>query len=721
MRLPAYLSFKKNKSNEVGKAEGNVEENIKHDTEHHFNQSHSVDQADGMQNPFAHESVVEQSSLSDFKHENNSLDGGTTASFLSSSSSFSSLKTKALLNAEKYRKKLSDENYQDKIQHNIKKSFNQMGGLLKEPFSLIVFQAGSFGLHGALINNGRDEISMGGFATSSSVDFTRAISEVLGQLKAQHKRLPKKAILLSPSVVSNLVLLPVSPLRPRSNEQMQELIRWELEGAMTQQSIQWKIGSMLVERGRMTAEQRNHVLEELEITQAQSTSKAMSRFGDLAIQLAYIRRDDLEECFALQGKLVALDDELEYGWQASETSKKAPSDEILLSQEDDNDSSHPWLVSGMSKTVRRRWLGAFNLNGLSLEAFYPTVSSPFASLAIGAGQSIKGAPQKLLLLEVYQEQLALISGKQGVVTGTHTGVRQPGQLTAAECLELLRDNTSDVKCLYIAANGIENIQQVMLAITEQLNIEVQLISRPFINFNWPDDINADALLGIHGASNHFYEHIDRKCLSQINTTEKKEQAWKSWLNTKNYTIAAGVLLVCAMTGFLGWMKWSTVVHTTRLAELSAKYDKEIALQQKLKATYSDSLKVENEIKRGNKRLIRLNELLATQGANAGYRQQSVHSLLKVFVLSLSPSASVSSISKNEQDQFFLEVIIPSNLEGQELVSRLDRLAKPLRYQVAESSVNAQAGGRAYHVKITLDYNAGLSQYFERLAGRPSSR
>jgi len=600
----------------------------------------------------------------------------------------------------------------------IKRSLIQVSGLLKEPYTLIAFQAGSFGLHGALISNGRYEAKIGAFATSSRVDFTRAITEVLEKLKLEHKRLPKRAILLTPSVVSDLVTLPVSPLRPRTNDQMQELIRWELEGAITQQNVQWKVGSILVERGHMTAEQRNHVLEELEIRQAQGGPKSLARFGDLAVQLGHISRENLEECFALQGKLVAVDDDLEYGWQASEVSNAAPSDEVLLSLEDDSDSSHPWLVSGMSKTVRRRWLGAFNLNGISLEAFYPTVSSAFASLAQRDASDGVQNEQKQLLLEIYQEQLALISGDKRTVTEIETNGRRMGPISASECLDLLEGHVSGVDRLYIASNGIEDVRFLMPELAEQLNIEVQQLSAPDNHFTLPEHIHPDVLLGLHGVSNHFLKHMPAKRLSRVNTREVKEQAWKSWLTPKSATIAASIIMLCGMFGFLGWMQWKTTHHAARLAELTAKYDQEMSLKQQLESAYGDSIDIIQKIKQVNSTIAVVKSLLADQAANNSYRQQSVQSLLKVFVLSLSPYVSISNITKEAGDQFTLEAQASSNLEGQEFVARVDRLAKPLRYQVTDSVVVLQKGkDTSFHVTMTLDYNAGLSGAFEKLVSR----
>mgnify|MGYP000532930094 CR=1 FL=1 len=605
----------------------------------------------------------------------------------------------------------------------IKRSLLQISGLFKESYAIIVFQAGSYGLRGALMSNGRHEAKIGEVASSNSVDFTRSITEVLAKLKEKNKRLPKRAILLTPSVVSDLIQLPVSPLRPRSQEQMQELIRWELESAITQQNVQWKVGAILVERGHMTAEQRNNVLVEMDIRHAQGGPRSLSRFGDLAVQLGYVERAHLEECFALQGKLVAIDDELEYGWQACEVSGGKLTDESLLSQEEDNDSSHPWLVTGMSKTVRRRWLGAFNLNGISLEAFYPIVGSAFASLAQreakqdfqdanNGGLVIeKLAEGKQWLLEVYQDQLALISGDQSIITNIETCGRRAGALTATECLDFMGDRPLNVKRLYVASNGVEDIQALMSELAEQLNVEVQLLSASVLEFSLSEHLHRDSLLGIHGVANHYLKHMPAKRLSRISAREVKEQAWKSFLTPKKIVMGSGLILVCSMFGFLGWMYWNTEYYSTRLVELEAKYDKDMALKQQLQAAYGESLNIQQNILQAIKKEKEIKLLLVEQQANSGYRQESVKSLLKVFALALSPYVAISNVSK-EGDVFKLKARSSSNLEGQEFIASVDRLSKPLRYQVTSSNVALSGSGGVYQVSLTLDYNADLSRSFE---------
>ncbi|MCP4326525.1 MAG: hypothetical protein GY787_32785, partial [Alteromonadales bacterium] len=98
--------------------------------------------------------------------------------------------------------------YKDSISH-IKLPELGSGGLL-------VFQSGSFGLRAALFKADKDYASIKGFAESRQVDFTRAIAEIHQDLNKQHGSVPKRCLLISPSLVSAKLSLPVSPLKPKA-------------------------------------------------------------------------------------------------------------------------------------------------------------------------------------------------------------------------------------------------------------------------------------------------------------------------------------------------------------------------------------------------------------------------------------------------------------------------------------------------------------------------
>lgn len=555
---------------------------------------------------------------------------------------------------------------------------NALGGLSLGPsYALIAFQAGSFGLRGALIRNTRHYSVPAVVAESRNVDFTRAIAEVLEQLKQQQKRLPQRAILITPSVVSALVDLPVSPLRPRSDEQMQELIRWELEGAITQQNKQWLIGSMLVERGYLSPTQRDELVTELQLRQSQGGESAMIRFGDLAVQMKYISYAQLEECFALQGKLVALDDDLVYGWQAEESRlEQTLSDEALLSTEEDNNSAHKWLVSGMSKAVRHRWVGAFNLNGLKIEAFYPSVGASFASL------SQRSNDQEQWLIELHQEQLACISGHAGGVTEIQVAERLSGEIDAHQINQLTGVLPADLKQLFINHQGQLDDSQ-LLEISQILGVNLQSLTLDVPDLTTPDDLSHDALLSLSGAADHFLLHVSRARLSWIAARDAEPPLWKKLLQPKALKLGIAATVVLALSGFMVWMHVNMWQQEQRLAELSARFEKESAMKQQFGSIISQQSGLKQQITLAQQEVSQNSALLSELSHTIPQQQLTVPVLLKAVSISIPAGVKLLSVQR-KADKVQISAEAGGDSQGQSFTHNLNQLLTPMNLQVRSS-------------------------------------
>lgn len=544
---------------------------------------------------------------------------------------------------------------------------------------LLAFQAGSFGLRGALVRDSKHSAILLAVAESRNVDFTRAIAEVLDKLKKSHKRLPKQAILITPSVVSSMVELPVSPLRPRSDEEMQELIRWELEGTLTQQNKHWLIGSMLVERGYLTPSQRDELVEELKIRQSQGGQDGLVRFGDLAVKLKYITQEQLEECFVLQGKLIAVDDDLAYGWQAEEPQlNQGLSDEVLLSAADDDGSAHKWLVSGMSKAVRRRWVGAFNLNGIRVQAFYPAVGAGFAALAQ------RSLDEEQALLEIHQEQLAFITGHPGSVQDIFVAERPNGFVRGEDLNKLMGVLPADLKTLHVIApkEEFEDLQFTLSTITvvdaEHLTVE----NPELLN---TDQVPDEALLSVIGASDHFLKHIQSARLSWISAREIETSLFKKLLQPKVFIGAGIVCVLTAMLGFLGWMHWNMWHQEARLSELEAKFERELKLKKQFGSIAADQARLKTEILHSQSEVI-ANDLLLEQLLKIRTREHVIASLLLRALSAVTPDQVYIDKLERNGPEIVIQAYAFDSTQGQIFINALNKVLKPTDYEVQHSKV-----------------------------------
>jgi hypothetical protein len=241
----------------------------------------------------------------------------------------------------------------------------QLSNLL--PFSnssdILVCETDGFSLRGAVIKKAGHHVEVVHSVQSQLADMAEALKEIADQLAAKGWK-KGKAVLLSPAVLSTMVELPVDPKKPRSLAQMQELIRWEVEPLLMQHTTQWTVGHLLVGQGYMSAEQAQTVMDmqqgkvnptgELDLTDKLS----LRRFGDLAVELKYIRRSQLNACLAGQEWLKSDDETIECGWAAQGEVADVP-------------GTFGWLVSCVNQALLTRWKEVFAKYNIQLQAMYP--------------------------------------------------------------------------------------------------------------------------------------------------------------------------------------------------------------------------------------------------------------------------------------------------------------------------------------------------------------
>ena len=302
-----------------------------------------------------------------------------------------------------------------------------------KPQNVLVFHHDGFTLAGALVHAG----IVGGSVTtegwSRAVDFSTAVGEVLSQVRAAGvRRPPRHAVLVSASAIAALVDLPVDPQRPRPPAQMSELVRWELEPLFTQSTERWSIGALLMGRGYLDAPTRSDVMAEALSRNAAANQRITARFGEVAVSLGHVRREQNDACLALQERLVQLDEDLVCGWWPQ---RLEPDDE------DGGDRRHSWFVSGIGDGLRRHWVRAFERNGIFLDTIYPALGAGFQSTAGGAGR-------ERLYVDVQQEQFVVMRGRPGALRAYRVESLVDGGVNPAQvcglCLEELRPDLEEI-------------------------------------------------------------------------------------------------------------------------------------------------------------------------------------------------------------------------------------------------------------------------------------
>jgi hypothetical protein len=297
---------------------------------------------------------------------------------------------------------------------------------LGRPSRTLVFETTGCALYGLVATRGRAaDPEFSPVAVSREVDFEKAVAEVRERLAAATgRRLPKTAVLVTPSAVGTLTSLPVSPQKPRPREQMKELVRWELQDLFARQDLAWSLGALLVGRGYLTPDER----AELE---------ADGNRGGAELYAGMATRAQLDECRALQEALLsgegAEEDDIAAAWVAQAAAEET--------------GPFTWHVAGIGDALRRRWVRAFKKNGISCSVIYPQLGAAIPLAGAGAGDD-----EGWLLADVRQEQFGMFHGEGGRLVSAATkacagGVFDP--LAAAEAAR--RPLRSGVRKVYCAA------------------------------------------------------------------------------------------------------------------------------------------------------------------------------------------------------------------------------------------------------------------------------
>ncbi|MDR0843362.1 MAG: hypothetical protein LBP68_08095, partial [Acidobacteriota bacterium] len=216
---------------------------------------------------------------------------------------------------------------------------------------LLVFESTGFALYGMVAR--RDiTAETAQVAVSWAPEPEAAVGEVLARLREMEgKRLPGKAVLVTPSAVGRLVNLPVDPRNPQPPAQMRELVRWEVEELFVRHNDLWSLGALLVGRGYLAPAER------LEL---ESASGERRTDPDLYVELVG-GRARIDECLAMQEQLLYADDELVLGWSPQ--------------AKEDEGGPWTWYGAGIGDSVRTRWVRAFQKNKVFCATIHPELGA----------------------------------------------------------------------------------------------------------------------------------------------------------------------------------------------------------------------------------------------------------------------------------------------------------------------------------------------------------
>ncbi len=484
-------------------------------------------------------------------------------------------------------------------------------------------------------------------AESRAITFNDAVTEVVDNLRASVKgRLPKKAVLITPSAASELLYLPVDPANKKAAQQINEMVRWELEELLVAQNDIWSLGALLQGMGKVDSEQRTRIEERAGRGLALNTA-----FEDVA------SRDDIDKCLELQQQLLGEEGEL-------------LTSAVALPDEDQFDQ-FTWWGGGISETVCMQWSKAFKQNKLDLVWVYPQLGAPLPLLA----QETKG----WMLVDIQQEQYALYQVRGGQLNSAGQHVRQPGLIDVNELERHIRSLLhTDTEFVYLAAPLVYGAHAKEL---EQLvNRRVILLAQSEY-FSHHHSSNPAVSSAMRGVGLHVLGRVIPKTLVRIKAQEPKAPLWKNkdlWPWVGIGIVLAGVISVEM------YLRTEAEKKEWALDLATIEFTKRKELQQLAQQNRQEVSELQGVLAQKEKKLKEIKHFRVILNDVIYYRQNLAPGLLEVIRNSVNEYVMIDSLEENRDSKgFYLEGWAVSDTQGQLFVGQLNRELAAWKYKVEE--------------------------------------
>jgi hypothetical protein len=269
-------------------------------------------------------------------------------------------------------------------------------------------------------------------AVSGLTEFGPALDEALDRLREQGVKPPRQCYLAASFIVPARVDMPVDPGKPRKPLQMRELARAEMEPAVAEAGALWTIGAVLAARGLLTAEQRERVVLELALRREQGGQPTY--FGQVACDLGFVAKEDVQESLRLQEKMQTLESALACGW----TGRRGEVGEPPV-----------WLASATGLALWSQFEAACKRRGLKLRGGLPLMwsvseATPAALEAARAPESdadgwMDARRHSRVTLEIHAEAVAAVLRQHGRIVSARVEGRMERELAADWLLRLVTD------------------------------------------------------------------------------------------------------------------------------------------------------------------------------------------------------------------------------------------------------------------------------------------
>ena len=524
---------------------------------------------------------------------------------------------------------------------------------LSKPGRVLVFESTGFHLYGAVASSTTSSVViLGTVALSSGTDMAAAVGEVLAQLKSQSKKqLPKSAVLITPCAAGALHSLPVNPKKPRPEAQMAELVRWELEELLVQQSELWTLQALLMGRGDLSLEQRQEIETRAADEQVRLGTASFSHLVD---------SERMDQALALQELWAGGDDtEMSTGWTGLEGG--------------DEEDGFLWSVAGIGAGIRDGWAKAFDRHNLRLGWIYPR---------LGAGLPfVDGGGEGWILVDLLQEQVVLFRGLGRQPDYQTLRPCRMGQAEIEPLIEAVRDLVRpETRTIYLNAPPGQ-AGEVASALAKAFTHSSARVQR--LTAEGGEDQGL-CTLSMQGVARHVLGLARGVPMVRIRAQDPPPPLWK---RRELWPWAGIALLVMGIAAFETWARMQTAKNNAELIRLEVEYEQQMQLKRQVDAMANEARRLEGVLEGKQRELSSKEQMQGILDNVIRLRQDLVPGILEAIATAISEDMILDIVEENDKrTSIRLEGWTMSDTEGQTFISRLNEQLDPWKYGVKESKL-----------------------------------
>ncbi|MEX1199604.1 MAG: hypothetical protein WEB02_02330 [Methylophaga sp.] len=466
--------------------------------------------------------------------------------------------------------------------------------------SVLICEWDAHVLRGVVFSRKGKKLHVDAQAEADELNPADSLKKVLAELRSQNWQ-GNQVLVLTPSAMSAMIELPVSPKKPKPVDQMHELMRWEIEPLLMQHQSQWTLGHLLEYHGLLNENQVKEI-NEMQKRQSQAVGgvkpdrQSLKRFGELALELGFLTRDQVQSVFVVQDWLRSEYDEVMCGW--------SPQGEV-----DDAPGVWNWLVTATYASTYTLWSELCDSFKLNLIGLMPLTGN---SLAL-----CERTDKLSVLLETTPLTTTALRLQKQHVTGVHHYLNHSASMLDA-CLEVYHAENAGQHPAVLLSAPVENQIKLQETLSAALGLEVSAV--PSHN---PEQLSP----GVLAAARHFFQQKGGKRISFIRKGGPLPPVWQRQENQFS-ALLASILLIIVVTESAMFFQHKAVTEAKTEIDARAKILDDAIARINAQRAEIDKRKAELEMQRQNQR--RMEARLAFFGEEMPERALLTQAILGVL-------------------------------------------------------------------------------------------